>query len=384
MRLNINFLHKAHYLSRILLGFFFLFQFIVSTNGQSNNDNLKNKPLRLAIIGLVHDHVHGLLQNANNPDIQIVGIAEADTAVVNRYVKQYHLDRKIIFSSAEELIAKTKPEAVSVFTPISDHIKIVRLCAPQKIHVMVEKPLAIKYDQAKEMKELAEKWGILVITNYETTWYPVTKDSYLKINQDKMIGDIRKMVVHDGHKGPIEIGCSKDFLKWLTDPVFNGGGAITDFGCYGTNLITYLMKGERPLSVTAIAQQIKPNLYPKVDDEATIIISYKSAQAILQASWNWPFGRKDMEIYGKTGYIITKDNAHMRVKTSEQADEQSLTIDADKAIASNPFSFFASVVRDNNKLGPNDPSSLSINIIAMEILDAAVRSAKEGKTIYLK
>ncbi len=295
MRLLYHHVFNSKFLLTRLIGFSSMVVSAFSAAAQANNDNAIIKPLRLGIIGLVHDHVHGAFQNMHNPDIEIVGIAEPDTTVVNRYVKQYHLDRSIIYSSAEEMIAKVKPEAVSVFTPISDHIKMVRLCAPHHIDVMVEKPLAINYAQAKEMQQLARKWGIQVITNYETTWYPVTKDSYEKINNENLIGDIRKMVIHDGHEGPIEIGCSKDFLKWLTDPVTNGGGAITDFGCYGTDLITYLMKGERPTSVTAVAQQIKPDLYPKVDDQATIIVAYPKAQAILQASWNWPFGRKDME-----------------------------------------------------------------------------------------
>lgn len=56
----------------------------------------------------------------------------------------------------------------------------MRICAPHKIHIMVEKPLAINYQQAKEMNELAQKWGIQIITNYETTWYPVTQDAYKK------------------------------------------------------------------------------------------------------------------------------------------------------------------------------------------------------------
>ena len=370
--------------SKIFLIVALLIQVCFTVNGQINRESVKNKPLRLGIIGLAHDHVHGVFQNIQNKDIEIVGIAESDTALVTRYVKQYHIDRKIIYNNIEELIAKAKPEAVSVFAPISDHIKIVRICAPHRIHVMVEKPLAINYEQAKEMKVLADKWGIEIITNYETTWYPVTKESYIKINQDKLIGDIRKVVVHDGHKGPIEIGCSKDFTNWLTDPEHNGGGAIIDFGCYGTDLISYLMNGERPISVTAITQQIKPEVYPKVDDEATIIVTYPHAQGIIQASWNWPIGRKDMEVYGKTGYVITTDNVHMKIKTSEQSPEQLLTIGTDKAIANNPFSFFASVVRGNIKLAPNDPSSLSLNLVAMEILYSAVLSSKEGKTIYLK
>lgn len=382
-----NFKKKFFYLnnfrSKVFLIVALIIQVCFMVKGQINNESGKYRPLRLGIIGLVHDHVHGVFQNFRNPDVEIVGIAEPDTALVTRYIKQYHIDKKIIYGSTEELIAKARPEAVSVFTTISDHIKVVRICAPHGIHVMVEKPLAINYEQAKEMKDLAEKWGIEIITNYETTWYPVTKEAYIKTNQDKLIGEIRKIVVHDGHKGPIEIGCSKDFTNWLTDPEFNGGGAITDFGCYGTDLISYMMNGERPVSVTTVTQQIKPELYPKVDDEATIIITYPRAQGIIQASWNWPFNRKDMEIYGKTGYIITTNNVHMKIKTSEQSPEQSLTIGSDKAIAANPFSFFASVVRGNIKLAPNDPSSLSLNLIAMEILNAAVISSKEGKPIYL-
>jgi predicted dehydrogenase len=369
---------------RLLLINALILMICFSASGQTFDESVKNKPLRLGIIGLSHDHVHAVFQNRTNPDIEIVGIAESDTALVTRYVNQYHLDRNIIYSSIEELIAKAKPEAVSVFSSISDHIKVVRICAPKKIHVMVEKPLAINYAQAKEMNDLSQKWGIEIITNYETTWYPVTKDAYTKTIVDKLIGEPRKMVIHDGHRGPIEIGCSKEFTDWLTDPELNGGGAIIDFGCYGADLISYFMNGERPISVTAITQQIKPDIYPKVDDEATIIITYPKMQGIIQASWNWPVSRKDMEIYGKTGYIITTDNVHMKMRTSEQTPEQLLMIDKDMAIAQNSFSFFASIVRGKTKLAPNDPSSLSLNLVAMEILDSAVQSAKSGKTIFLK
>ena len=96
-----------------------------------------------------------------------------------------------------------------------------------------------------------------------------------------------------------------EFLSWLTDPKLNGAGALFDFGCYGAGLMTWLMNGEKPLTVTAVTQQIKPEIYPKVDDEATIIITYPKAQAIIQASWNWPFDRKDMEVYGATGSVMT-------------------------------------------------------------------------------
>jgi scyllo-inositol 2-dehydrogenase (NADP+) len=63
--------------------------------------------------------------------------------------------------------------------------------------------------------------------------------------------------------------------------------------------MTWLMDDARPTSVTAVTRRFKPEIYSKVDDEATIILEYPEAQAIIQASWNWPFDRKDLEIYGR-------------------------------------------------------------------------------------
>ena len=102
------------------------------------------------------------------------------------------------------------------------------------------------------------------------------------------LGELRKIIVYDGHKGPKEINVNSEFLEWLTDPVLNGGGAVIDFGCYGADLITWILKGEKPTSVYANLKQYKPDVYPKVDDDATIVLSYPSMEGVLHASWNWP------------------------------------------------------------------------------------------------
>jgi predicted dehydrogenase len=259
----------------------------------------------------------------------------------------------------------------------------VEYCAPRKIHVMVEKPLAVNVEHAKVMERLAKENGIHLLTNYETTWYPTHHQLYEMIHGQKAIGDIRKVVVHDGHSGPKEIGCSKEFLEWLTDPKMNGGGAIIDFGCYGADLMTWLMNGERPISVTAVAQTLKPDVYPKVVDEATIVVTYPHAQAIFQASWNWPVGRKDMEVYGKSGYLVADNRSQLRFRKNEKTPEEKIQSPALTAPMNEPFSYFAAVIR--GEVQPkNDLSSLPINMVVVEILDAAVRSAKTGKTVRLK
>jgi predicted dehydrogenase len=248
---------------------------------------------------------------------------------------------------------------------------------------MVEKPLAVSNEHARRIEQLAKRYGVKVLTNYETTWYTSGLAAEQLLRGDSVIGPLRKIVVHDGHEGPKEIGVSSEFFAWLTDPVQNGGGALIDFGCYGANLSTWLMHGEVPLTVTAVTQQIKPDIYPKVDDEATIVLTYPKTQAIIQGSWNWPFGRKDMEIYGKTGYLLTPNGGRtLRLRRSGAREEELITAPPRPAPIQDEWQFLAAAVR-GMKVSPTDLSSLENNMTVVRILDAARRSAKEGRTIRL-
>lgn len=341
------------------------------------------KPLRMGIAGITHSHVHGLLGRPDRGDVQIVGIVEPNKELAKRYSDRYGYSMNIVFNTMAEMISATKPEIVAAFGSIYQHLEVVQACAPLGIHVMVEKPLAVSVEHAQKMKILADKHKILILTNYETTWYASNHKAYEIVNKNKDIGDLRKVVIHDGHQGPQEIGVNKEFFDWLTDPIQNGGGAIIDFGCYGANLITWLTGGEKPESVLAITQQIKPAIYPKVDDEATILLKYPKMQGIIQASWNWPFGRKDMEVYGKTGYVIADNRSDIRIRLENDKTERKDILKDLKAPYNDPFSLFAALVRKEITLPKYDLSSLENNMIVVEILEAAKKSAKTGKAVKL-
>lgn len=269
------------------------------------------KPLRIAIAGLTHAHVHWLLGRPDRGDVQLVGIVEPNKVLAQRYADRHKYSMDIVFNSLTEMIEKTKPEAVAAFGTIFQHLEVVQTCAPLGIHVMVEKPLAVSLDHAKKMKLLADKYKILLLTNYETTWYATNHKAYEIVHKDKAIGDLRKVVIHDGHQGPKEIGVNKEFLDWLTDPVQNGGGAITDFGCYGANLITWLTKGKKPESVLAMTQQLKPDIYPKVDDEATILLQYPAMQELSRHPGIGPSVEKIWKCMVKPElYLVTTDQRY--------------------------------------------------------------------------
>jgi predicted dehydrogenase len=359
-----------------------LFFLVVSLVGTSQGAVVKSpSAFRVGIVGLVHDHAQGFIADLlSRTDVELAGIAEANPALITRYTERYKLPSTLFHPTLEQMLDATHVRAVAVCSSTFDHTKIVEACAARGVHVMLEKPLAVNLTHARAIADAAARGGIHVIVNYETTWYPSTHSAGVRVNEIHEIGEIRKIVVHDGHEGPKEIGASAEFLAWLTDPVLNGGGALTDFGCYGANLITWLMNNRRPTSVTAVMQTMKPAVYPKVDDEATIVLTYPTAQGIIQASWNWPFGRKDMEIYGATGSLHAPERNLLRIRTkgTAQRDER---VPALAGSSGNSLSYFAAVVR--GELAPTGLSALNTNLIVTEILDAARESARTGQRVDL-
>lgn len=338
-------------------------------------------PLRLGIAGLVHGHVLGFFQTyLHSPLIQIVGIAEPDEALSRRTARDYALDKSLFYTNLDEMLERTHPQAVVAYTDTFDHLKVVQICARHHVDVMMEKPLAVSYLDGREMQKAAKEGGIEVLVNYETTWYASNRAAY-DVLHEHAVGELRKFVAHDGHRGPKEIGVGPDFMKWLTDPKLDGAGALYDFGCYGADLVTWMMDGQAPETVTAVTQQIKPDEYPNVDDEATVILTYPKAQAIIQASWNWPFDRKDIEVYGQTGSVKTVRRDSVLVRREGEGSEAERAAKPLTAPYDDPIHYLRAVVLD--KMKPEGPSSLGINLVVMEILDRARESAQTGKTIRL-
>jgi len=344
-----------------------------------NINTLAQPLLKVGVAGLNHDHVNNIMHQFKSGEVIIVGIAESDGQLARKYKDRFGLPDSLFYKDLSEMLQHIKPDVVLAYNAIADHIAVVETCAPKGISVMVEKPLATTVKDAERMAFLAKQYKIQLLTNYETTWYPTNQQAYNMINSQQAIGNIIKMVVHDGHQGPVEIGCSPDFLKWLTDPVKNGGGALMDFGCYGANLMTWLMHNETPLSVTAITKHIKPNIYPKVDDDATIMVEYPNATGLIEASWNWPFGIKDLEVFGKTGYLHALNGTTLIQKDSAING----SVEVKPYVYKDNIRYLSDVL--SGKINADkDLSSLENNLIVVRILEAAKQSAIAGKKIYLK
>jgi predicted dehydrogenase len=336
--------------------------------------------LKVVIAGLSHDHVNRMLDKNKTGEIIIVAIAEPDEQLRNNKKAAYQLPDDMFYKNIAAALKKTTPDLVMVFNAPVEHLAIIETCMPLHIPVMVEKPLCFSNTEAAKIKMLSQKNNTKVFTNYPSFWYT----SFMELlNKKNEVGTITKMEMHGGHRGPAEIGCSKDFLNWLTNPAKNGGGALTDFGCYGACIMTALMNGKIPTSVYATAKNLKPAVYPKVDDDATIVIEYPGATGVIEASWNWPYTIMDAEVYGNNAYLHASqingaDSIYLQSKNGTTTKQENISAPQYKDEVEYLTAIIKNGATDNNTL-----LSLERNIIIVRILDAARLSVKTGRKILL-
>lgn len=341
--------------------------------------NAPDRKTKLAIVGLDHDHVWGLLKDlTEEPNAELVAIADGHPELVDRAKSKVPASVKF-YSDFVKMLDEMKPDGVIVTTENDRHLEILRECAKRHINYSTEKPMATTAADAREMERLANQAGIKVMVNYWNVWVAPTHELYHRV-KDNQVGPLEKIIVQYGHQGPKEIGVSKYFADWLYDPVKNGGGAIMDFGCYGAEWAVWL-KG-RPSRVSAVTQRLKVAQHNPVDDDATVILDYPDGQAIIEASWDWPYSMGQVEVFGPKGSLLaTRNDLFLRSPTDNVAkvglQGERVALDPPPRVTSNPISYFVDCIRNNKPI--EDPLSMKLNVQVIEILDAARESARTGK-----
>ena len=370
--------------SRILIVMFALWALLGAANVSEAQSASGTAKTRLAVVGLDHDHVWSLLKDiAGEPSAELVAIAESDPALASRAQKEVPASVKF-YADYVEMLDQAKPEAVIVATSNDRHLEILRQCAKRHVHYSTEKPMATSAADAREMERLAQEANIKLMVNYWNAWVAPSHDLFHRVRAGE-VGPVQKIIVQYGHRGPKEIGISQQFANWLYDPVKNGGGAIMDFACYGAELSLWL-KG-RPTRVYATTRKMKVEQNNKVDDDATIVLDYQDATAIIEASWDWPYTKEQVEVFGPKGSLLARHNTLQRRSADAHGpniapDGESVTLDALPKETSNPISYLVDCIRNNKPI--EDPVSARLNVQVMEILDAARESARTGKAQELR
>ena len=332
---------------------------------------------KIAIVGLVHSHVWWPLETMvkPNPPARLVAIAEPNPALVAEAKKA--APGVPYYDDYRKMLDEVKPDIVWAFVENNRHLEIVRECAPRKIQVMFEKPLASTLPDALEIERLAAEHGIRVMTNYQMVWWPANYAAKAEADRGT-IGQVWRLHGTVGHGGPGSEGPRNQyFFAWLTDPVQNGAGALVDFGCY--NALWSLWYLGRPQTVYATVNHLRPQVFPKVEDNADMVLSYKDGVGIFEASWDLPRGFQELEVYGLGGSLNMRDGkTELRVGNQPPRDLLLKPLAAERA---DPVAYMVGRMKANLPL--DGLVALPINVEVVEILDAAKESVRMGRAVAL-
>jgi predicted dehydrogenase len=340
--------------------------------------------IRLGVVGLVHDHVWGLLNEFKElKEAEIVAAADKNKPLLQKAKDLFGLS-----STYEDYIAmfsREKLDAVLVCTENSRHADVVEAASESGLHVIMEKPMSADFTQAKRIVSASEKYGTKVMVNYPTTWSPGVQLVY-KMMRGGDIGELHHMRFRAAHSGPKEIGCSEYFYNWLYDSELNGAGAFMDYCCYGVNLALWFLG--KPRSVTATAGTLARR-YLTVDDNAILLMEYAGALGVAEASWsqvgrypihgpilNGLHGTLLVEEDGKVRFVKVKERGNYRDLVEEMIDPPPLPI----GLRNGPEYFIKCILEDNHLEPPVDAK---FNVDVQEVLEAGLRSAKEGRRVFL-
>jgi predicted dehydrogenase len=306
---------------------------------------------------------------------KLVGIAEPNPELVAEARKMGAADA-LIFSDYKKMLDQTKPRIVWAFVENNRHMEIAEACATRKIHVMFEKPLAASYKQAVAIRALARKHGIQVLTNYQMAWWPANYAAKKLVDADEL-GKVWRVRGVVGHGGPGSTGArNKYFFAWLTDPVQNGAGALMDFGCY--NALWSLWYLGKPDSVYAQVNQLRPETFPKVEDNSTMILSYKNGVALLEGSWDLPRSFQDLEVFGLRGSVYM---ANGKVELRKGRETRDVPLEPLAPERAEPIAFMIHAIQSGKPI--DGLTALDINVDVVEIIEAAKMSVKTGRAIKL-
>ncbi len=281
-----------------------------------------------------------------------------------------------IYNDYIKMLDERKPDIVWAFVENNRHLEIVKACAPRKINVIFEKPLASTYADAAAIRDLARQHGIEVMTNYQMAWWPANYAAKAESDSGSL-GKIWRLHGIVGHGGPSSQGVrNKIFFDWLTDPVQNGAGALMDFGCY--NALWSLWYLGRPEKVFATALHLRPDVFPKVEDSANLELWYPNGVGIFEASWDLPRSYQDLEVFGNRGSVYMKNN---KVTVVKGRDTKDLDLQPLAPGQAEPVAYMVSTLR--NKKHIEGLTAVDINVSVIEIIEAAKESVRTGKAVPL-
>jgi glucose-fructose oxidoreductase len=355
------------------------------------------KTWKIAGISFDHMHMGDLLRQVHaHPNAEIVGICDPNRARMANAIDNFRIPDGRVYVDYRRCLEETRPDIVVLCPATARHGEWVEAVAPFGAHILVEKPFAATLAEADRMIRAVAATGKTLVINWPLAWYPPHVTSKRLIDEGT-IGDVREVHYYDGNRGPTrhladKVEVSQEEAQRLKRESWfyqkaQGGGSLLDYLGYGVTLGTWFHGGAAPIEVTAIVDE-PAGL--EVDEHSVTIARYALGLSKFETRWGtftdpWtlqPQPKCGFVIVGTAGTISSYDyEATIRVQTRERPEGIVVPVDELKPPRQNPIPYLIHCVETGETV--KGPLSPAICRIGQQIVDSAVLSAREKRTVPL-
>ncbi len=329
--------------------------------------------INIGIIGLgsIAQLVHlPILSKLDN--VELKALCEINKSRLNTIGEKYPSAKK--YHDYREMIAKENLDGVIIATPTDTHAEIAIDCLKSNLHVLIEKPIAINYQESKEINTFAKRYNKIAMVGMNLRFRP---DAMLmkSIINSKELGDL------------FYIRCSwlrkkSSLQKWFINKKQSGGGVIIDLGIVLLDLALWMLND---FNINSVSVQKFNHTMKDVEESAIGMIRFENGQVIaFEVSW-------ELHSMSETFNMVlhgTKGTAHLnplrvykRIESGyiDYTPSKTNTQNLYRKSYENELKHFLAAIRENVE----PISSSEESLVRMKLLETIYKSAKTKKEIKL-
>lgn len=354
-----------------------------------------NSRWKIAGVNFDHFHMGDLLRMAHeHPNAEIVGIADEQLERMEWSVKTFGIPTNRVYTDYRRCLEETKPDLVILCPSTAQHAEWTEKVAPYGCHVFVEKPFASNLSEADRMITALAKTGKQLVVNWPLRWV-ASHVTAKRLIDEGLIGELREVHHYGGNRGPLYHTADKIELHptdadkakswWYSRAA--GGGSLLDYLGYGVTLGTWYFNGKPPLEVTSVVDQT-PGL--EVDEHSVTVARYAWGLSKFETRWGtftdpWthqPQPKCGFVLKGTDGTISSYDYEDwVRVQTRARPEGYEIRAEALQAPFHDPIHYVLHCLEEGRPV--DGPLSPVISRIGQQLVDSAVKSSREKRTVSL-
>lgn len=256
---------------------------------------MENRKIRMGMIGGGKDAFIGAVHRiAANIDGQVefcCGALSINPEVAMESGKMLFLPEDRTYLNYEEMIlqesklpADKRIDFVTIVTPNFAHFAPAMMALDHGFNVVIEKPIALSLDEAKQLENKVKETGLLLCLTHTYSGYPMVKQARQMVAAGQF-GAIRKIMVEypQGWLSTLTEREGNAGAAWRTDPAKSGkSGAMGDIGTHAAQLAEYI-SGLKITKLCADLNIVVPGR--GLDDDGNVLLKFDNgANGVLVAS----------------------------------------------------------------------------------------------------